>query len=451
MSAARRDAIRRGPRQGLRRVARWPSSWPLFGQPPALVAYLLAAVAGYLAVTGWQVSRTPLHAGQLLLFTALLACGAVCIEATRRLGVPAGVSRDLLSAWWLPVALLLPPPYALLAPIPLGIVLHLRVSRALMFRRVFTTAALGVAGAATSGAFRLTGERVTGEAALGRSHVWLTHPATVAAAVACAVLFTVVNMALVAVAAHLADRQTRWRELLWDRESLLLDVVELCVGVLVTIACVASPALLLLALPPVVVLQRSLLHKQLRAAARIDAKTGLLNAAAWQREADAELNRALRADDSLALLLIDIDHFKRVNDTCGHLTGDLVLAGLSAALRQQVHDADLVGRFGGEEFVALLPGATVAEACHVAERMRTRVSEVAVPVEENTVSVTVSIGIAMLRTDGRDLFELLAAADLALYRAKESGRDRVCLFMPGDELPVHGDKDGGQQEAAGYP
>jgi diguanylate cyclase (GGDEF)-like protein len=448
MSAAHREAIRRGPRQGLRRVTKWPLGWPLFGQPRVLVAYLLVVVVGYLAVTGWQVVHTPLRGGQVMLFCALLACGAACIEATRRLGVPAGVSRDLLSAWWLPVALLLPPSFALLAPMPLCILLQVRVPRALLFRRVFSVAALGVAGAVTSSAFRLLGAGITGEAALVRSHIWLTHPATVAAAVACAVLFTVVNMALVAIAAHLADRQTRWRELLWDRESLLLDVVELCVGVLVTIACVASPLLLLLALPPVVVLQRSLLHKQLRAAARIDAKTGLLNASAWQREADAELNRSLRAGDSVALLLVDIDHFKRVNDTCGHLTGDQVLAGLSAALRQHVCNTDLVGRFGGEEFVALLPGASAAEACHVAERMRAGVSEVAVPVENSTVSVTISIGIAMLRTDGHDLFELLAAADLALYRAKESGRDRVCLFTPRDQLPVHGDKDGGQPEAA---
>ena len=146
-------------------------------------------------------------------------------------------------------------------------------------------------------------------------------------------LFTIVNVALVAVAAHLAERRTAWLGALWDRESLLLDVAELCLGVLVTIACVASPALLFVALPPVVVLQRSLLHKQLRAAARIDAKTGLLNAAAWQREADTEIGKAVRGREPLALLLIDIDHFKRVNDTCGHLTGDQVLAGLSAALR----------------------------------------------------------------------------------------------------------------------
>jgi diguanylate cyclase (GGDEF)-like protein len=433
MSPVHQVAIRRGTRRGLGRLmARWFAHLPLFDQRPPLVGYLLAVVGADVALIGWAIARTPLRTGNFALFVSLLACSAVCIEATRRLGMPAGVSRDLLSAWWLPIALLLPPLYALLAPLPISFLLQLRVRRTLAFRRVFSAAVLGLAGAAASVTFEWLGIRIAGDTALGDPDVWLTYPAMLTAAVACAVLFTIVNVALVAVAAHLAERRTAWLGALWDRESLLLDVAELCLGVLVTIACVESPALLFVALPPVVVLQRSLLHKQLRAAARIDAKTGLLNAAAWQREADTEIGKAVRGREPLALLLIDIDHFKRVNDTCGHLTGDQVLAGLSAALRVLVRACDLVGRFGGEEFVALLPRTSVAGAHRVAERMRARISEVAVQVEEHTVTVTVSIGVAMLAAHGNDLFELLAAADLALYRAKEAGRDRVCVYTPGD-------------------
>ncbi len=448
-----RDAtfLRRTPGR-LRGLLRSPGRWPLFGQPVPLRAYVLAVLGGDLALFGWALAHTGARAGELLLFGSLLACGAVCIEATRRLGMPAGVSRDLLSAWWLPVALLLPPLFALLAPVPLGLLLQLRVRRGPVFRRVFSSAALGIAGAVASATFHAIGAVSAGDAALVRSHAWLTDPAIVAAAVACAVLFTIVNMLIVVFAAHLADRQTPWRGLLWDRERLLLDVAELCVGVLVTIACLASTALLLVALPPVVVLQRSLLHKQLRAAARIDAKTGLLNAAAWQREADIEIGRALRAGDSLAVLLIDIDYFKRVNDSCGHLVGDQVLAELSATLLHLVRGSDLVGRFGGEEFVALLPKISVVEACQIAERVRIRVSESVVAVHDMRVTVTVSIGVAMLGTHGRDLFELLAAADLALYRAKRAGRDRICLFNGGFNgcTPTHGDGGSGEQpEAAG--
>jgi diguanylate cyclase (GGDEF)-like protein len=248
----------------------------------------------------------------------------------------------------------------------------------------------------------------------------------------------VVNTGLVAVAAHSAAPETRWREVLWNRESLTLDIVELCVGVIVAITCTDSLGLLVLALPPVVLLQRSLLHQQLQAAARTDAKTGLLNAAAWQREADTELSRARRTTVPLAVLIIDIDHFKRVNDTHGHLVGDQVLIAVANTLVSQLRDYDVVGRFGGEEFVALLPGADTVEACRVAERLRNRVRRLAVPAEDGTATVTISVGVSLFRTHGQDLIELMAAADLALYRAKESGRDRVCLpaARPNPPQPV---------------
>ncbi|HEY7484643.1 MAG TPA: GGDEF domain-containing protein [Streptosporangiaceae bacterium] len=404
-------------------VTRAPLRWPALPHPRLLVGYIALVVVLHLGLTVIAVLRTPLEPAEVLTLGALLACGAVCIEASRRLGMPAGVARDLLSAWWLPVALLLPPAYALIMPIPLQALLQFRVRRTLLYRRVVVTSALALAGAATSFVFHLyVPEPLDG------AETWLTESrVAIPLAVACAALFTVINAALVAIAAHTAVPEARWRDVLWTRESLLLDVVELCVGVLVTIGCALSPALLLLALPPVVLLQRSLLHQQLQAAARTDAKTGLLNAAAWQREADSELSRAQRVGDPLALLLVDLDHFKRVNDTYGHLVGDQVLIGVATTLRNQLRDYDIVGRFGGEEFVVLLPGADTVEACRVSERLRGRVRRLAVPAEEGTVGVTVSVGVALLRAHGDDLIELLAAADLALYRAKESGRDRVCL------------------------
>src|SRR5579875_4193568 len=169
-------------------------------------------------------------------------------------------------------------------------------------------------------------------------------------------------------------RDRRRRQWLRPVRALPAPVI---VCVLTMLACcltlaawTLSPLLLFVALPPVIVVQRSLVHQQLKTAARTDAKTGLLNAAAWQREAAAEISRALRAGEPLALLLADIDHFKRVNDTHGHLAGDEVLRHLATELRQQVRDSDLVGRFGGEEFVILLPNASPEEACRIAERLR---------------------------------------------------------------------------------
>ncbi|MCW2886036.1 MAG: hypothetical protein QOE54_6888 [Streptosporangiaceae bacterium] len=415
-------------------VPRTPPGWPLLTQPVALVGYVVAVVALHLALVIEQGAHIPFRPNHVITFVTLLACGTVCIEASRRLGMPAGVARDLLSAWWLPAALLLPPFYALLMPIPLQALLQFRVRRTLLYRRVFVTSALGLAGAAASVVFHLVVPDP-----LDSGVDWVVEiPAALLTAIAAAVLFIVVNTGLVAVAAHSAAPETRWREVLWNRESLTLDIVELCVGVIVAITCTDSLGLLVLALPPVVLLQRSLLHQQLQAAARTDAKTGLLNAAAWQREADTELSRARRTTVPLAVLIIDIDHFKRVNDTHGHLVGDQVLIAVANTLVSQLRDYDVVGRFGGEEFVALLPGADTVEACRVAERLRNRVRRLAVPAEDGTATVTISVGVSLFRTHGQDLIELMAAADLALYRAKESGRDRVCLpaARPNPPQPV---------------
>jgi diguanylate cyclase (GGDEF)-like protein len=205
------------------------------------------------------------------------------------------------------------------------------------------------------------------------------------------------------------------------------------VGILVTIACALSTLLLAVALPPVVLLQRSLLHSQLKLQARTDPKTGVLNAGAWQGEAALAVDRARRRHESVAVLLADIDYFKRVNDTYGHLTGDAVLRMLAAEMRQQVRESDLVGRFGGEEFAILLHGTTAAEACLVAERIRRGSGVVRVLTKDMIVGATVSIGVAVLGSHGGDLVELLESADRALYRAKRAGRDRVCLASPADE------------------
>ncbi len=401
--------------------------------PMSLIVYVLAVLGCDLALIGWELAATPLRAGDLLLFGALLVAAVICIEAMRRLGQPSGVSRDLLSAWWLPIALLLPPLYALLAPCVIGAVLYLRARPMAVYRRMFSSAALGLAGAATSATFHLVIPNAV-SATLTASRALVTHPSVVLTAFACAVVFAVVNSLTVAVAAHLAEPDEPIKKILWDRETLLLDLTETCVGILVAVTCVISYLLLLVALPPVILLQRSLMHQQLAAAARTDPKTGLLNALAWQREADAEVVGALRTGAPLALLLVDVDHFKRVNDSHGHLIGDEVLRALAAELRQQVRESDVVGRFGGEEFTVLLPRTDDAGAYGIAERLRTSARRLSVAAADAHISVTVSIGVAVLGQHGNDLFELLAAADVALYRAKDAGRDqvRVCAHASGN-------------------
>ncbi len=378
----------------------------------------------------------------MLLFMILLTCGAICIEVVRRLGASAGVSRDLLFVWWLPIALLLPPLYALIAPIPLGVLLQRRVCRELIYRRILSMTALSLSGAAASVAFGRSSEwtgtvrGLTGRLSDPGHQVWSLWPLVLLVAIGCATVFWMLNTALLAVAAQASQPLAEWRVVFWDNENLILDLTGVCVGVVVAAVCALSPVLLVVVLPPVILLQRSLLHQQLRAAARTDAKTGLLNAAAWQRDADIEIGKAVKARESLALLLIDIDHFKQVNDTYGHLSGDQVLAGLAETLRHQARARDVIGRFGGEEFVAVLPGAGADEARQAAEHLREQVSATPIACDTGTVRITVSVGVAVLGQHGEEISGLLATADLALYQAKDAGRNQVRFPVPVQDRPL---------------
>jgi len=121
-------------------------------------------------------------------------------------------------------------------------------------------------------------------------------------------------------------------------------VAEVCMGIVVFAAWIVTPLLVLVVLPPAVLLQRSLTYVQMRAAARTDAKTGLLNAAAWQEEADREIVRSVRQQHPLAVLMIDLDHFKAFNDTYGHLAGDQALAAVASSLASTLRSYDQLGR-----------------------------------------------------------------------------------------------------------
>nr|WP_241483282.1 GGDEF domain-containing protein [Nocardiopsis halophila] len=407
--------------------------WPVFGQSPPMLAFMGAV---FLAAVGALVpaaAAAPLRLRDTLLFSALVLCAALCVEAMRRLGTPSGLTRDLFGAWWIPTLLLLPPVYSLLIPVPVYLLMQFRIRRTMVHRRVFNAASVAFAGAASSWLFHAAAGIPAGQTERAVPEVLFTPSGALLAFVCCA-LFTVLNTAIITVAVRLSAPDAPWRRLLWDREAVTVDSVELCVGITVAILSGLSVLLLAIALPPVLLLQRSLMYQQLQEAARNDPKTGLLNATTWEREAGAVVGQARRDRLRAAVLIIDIDHFKRVNDTYGHLVGDRILNAVADALHGQLRPRDVIGRFGGEEFVVLLPETDLADACKVAERLRRRVSVLRPQVDGVPVDVTVSIGVALLHVHGDDLVDLLALADLALYRAKDAGRDRVRLPMTGEGL-----------------
>jgi diguanylate cyclase (GGDEF)-like protein len=167
------------------------------------------------------------------------------------------------------------------------------------------------------------------------------------------------------------------------------------------------------------------LQSDLARLAMIDSLTGTLNRRAFMLEYERELSRCTREKTALALAIFDLDHFKDVNDTHGHLVGDQVLRQVADTLRASLRGHDVLGRYGGEEFALLMPGADAAAAMVATERARVAVGER--PIEAGSVSVpmTVSAGVAAYGVSGSDWESLLRSADAALYEAKRAGRDRV--------------------------
>lgn len=399
------------------------SAWPVRTLPPGACSYVLALPALAVVLAVWLLGDVAADPRDLAVYALLLGGGALSVETTRRVGQPAGtLVKDFLSVWWLPMAVLLPPVYVLLAPIPLLALTQWRVRPSPVHRRVFSAASIGLAYAGASLLFHTVAPGPAG-APLGSE--LLNWALLVAAA---GLLGAAANALLVAVAVKLADPEARWRKLLGDAESLRMEAVELCVGVIIAVLVGLEPVLVLFMLPPVLMLQRGLLHAHLRAIALLDSKTGLLNPQSWEREAAGKLLALRRRGQPAALLLIDIDHFKRVNDTYGHLVGDDVLLAVADVLKSGVRDGDLLGRFGGEEFVALLPAADAAVTSQVAERLRDQVARLVVPLPDGQrIGVTVSIGVAVDRSSELPVTDLLAAADYCMYRAKAAGRNTVVL------------------------
>jgi diguanylate cyclase (GGDEF)-like protein len=426
----------RVPRRGVSRWAVWTLPFPV-------LAVLLAVeflAAGTLA-TAVPRDAAVLPDNWSLVLAVLIGAGIISTEAS--LGIERMRHRsdetphiDLSSVWTFAAAALLPGAAASVVVIGIYGHLYARVWRrgavpVPAYRAVYSTATIVLAVQAAAA--------VTG--VVERESMFRSLPG-LGAVVLALLAYAAVNMVLVVAVIVLSGPNRdlgTFLQILTRGDEAVLEFATLSMGALAAGAMAAlGPAYAVLVLPPLIVLHRTVLVRQLEEAASVDGKTGLLNAAAWHVRAGRALRRAERTDGHAGLLVLDLDHFKLVNDQYGHLVGDHVLAAVAAAVRDEVRDDDLVGRFGGEEFVVLLPSTDSDDgriaAVAVAERIRERVAclQVELPDPRGPIVVenlTVSIGGASFPADGADLGHLLEVADTAMYAAKRAGRNTVRMGL----------------------
>jgi len=404
-------------------------SWPIWGLKGWLKYFVLGVIVVELAAIGFSVPFAEFSGRHLALFGLLLGCTAIAVELTRKAGEQGGFMTDVQGVWELPVAILLPPFYALLVPIARVALSQWRVRRGPVYRRVFTASSVGLSYAAASVVFHSLSDLAPhrSDGTLARGTVWIL------LVVLASIVKWILNNGMVIAAIKGSDRQADIRAAFLNGDAIYNDIAEISAAILVTFAVAGFPMLALAALPVVGLLQRSKSHVKLVSDARIDAKTGLLNHATWERESSAELARAVRTASPLAIAMVDVDKFKVINDTYGHLVGDQVLKEIANTLNEVLRDYDLAGRFGGEEFAILLPQTRAVDAFRIAERVRASVAALSIIAAGTNggerVHATVSVGVAALDSGSkRELSELIAAADAALYRAKDGGRDQVQMI-----------------------
>ena len=408
--------------QGLGRIG----NWPLWGRPVLSIWYVLAVDLGALAVIVTAFAGPGGSDVPAVTAAALAAAAFVQGEASRRIErarrvMSGSVHINMMSVWVFAAVLTLPMSWVavLTGLVSAHVVLRsYRVQRSYTHRQVMNAAAMVLAAWAARLVLDTGGVPVlTRTTALDAGAVGIV--------LAAAVVFFAVDGLLIAVSL-LVDRagEGKLRDLVGSADDNALELATICIGAVIGLVLVYQPFALLFLFVPLFVLHRSVLVKQLEELATTDQKTGLLNASTWRELADREL----AGRSPFGVLMVDLDHFKRVNDTYGHLVGDDVLKAVAGAMRRSVRDYDSVGRFGGEEFVVLLPGLRDSDVLAIAERIRHAIAQLRVPLPDTDAvlsTLSASIGVAIYPDTASGLDELVHAADKALYRAKRGGRNRV--------------------------
>ncbi|MGW5193126.1 diguanylate cyclase [Kribbella sp. NPDC004138] len=438
MSIRHRLAHRRLRR---RQDAAWsPTKWALWSLPRTVLGYVLAVEIITAVVVASTFDLVAVTSGDWIRLLVLAAGSAIHIEAARdierlrKVGAEGIPYTNLKGMWTFAGVLILPPPLAAALIVSTYVHSWLRVRRVPPYRSVFTATTVVLAGAA--GAVALAAIRP------GVYPGYPGGPLGLVAVVTAGLAYWFVNFALVAGAIMLSNPDSPGRNAIGKLSEQLIVAGSLGLGVATAALLLSQPWAVAVLLLTILGLHRALLVEQFQAASRTDPKTGLANAAFWHEIARREFAGAERTSSRLGVLYLDLDHFKAINDTFGHMAGDEALKAVAAELRQEVRDNDLVGRLGGEEFVILLPQTSAADTALAAERIRRRVAGLAVtiPTPNGPVlceTITCSIGAATYPESGSSLDELQMAADLAMYQAKDAGRNCVVSAPAnGGDLPA---------------
>jgi diguanylate cyclase (GGDEF)-like protein len=424
MTAARSRALR-------------PSQWDLATAPRGVLPLYLLLEAVTVALVFICPGDTPTEL-DVRQFLALLVVGSLqtelslSVEKARRY-LADGPHISMTSVWMFGGALVLPAALAVALIAIIYLHLWLRVWRPVQrrsaYRVVFSATTVVLGCLAVRPVLWLFGIEDI------RADVWQTM--IVLAMGVAGLVYTTINGALVAVGIKLHHPTRAWHKTFGSKSQNALELATLSLGGATAVLVVTRPTLAALMLLPVIVLHRNILMRQLEEKAAQDFKTGLHTAEEWQGRLASELARNVRTREPFAVLMVDLDRFKRVNDTYGHVAGDTVLRAVAATVTSQLRAYDSVGRWGGEEFAVLLPQVAERGARDVAERIRRAVAalDVTVTIDDTTQIIdglSASVGLACYPEAGETADTLVHAADIAMYRAKRAGRNKVvsCTDRP---------------------
>lgn len=342
------------------------------------------------------------------------------VEQPRRFSGNGRLRTNHLSVWSIVAVLVLPP--GLACVLVLLLYLHALI-RGRRRRTVRTHRVIFAAAAATIAAYgAATVVSVITDGVCGPEGI-----RAALASAAAAPLFLTVDTLLMVLGTYLALRPASVMAVLPNRDLFALAWATGLLGVVGAQLLLRTPWLFPVVVGGLVAIHRASLVKQLLIAATIDAKTTLLNASAWRERALQAVVHAAATGQRVAVIVIDLDFFKRVNDTYGHLEGDRVLQTVALTLRSQTRARDIVGRFGGEEFVIFIDGRGAENyAIDIATRIRERIADATLIAG---IPVTATLGVAYGVPDSPESLDiLLDLADTALYEGKASGRDRVNAY-----------------------